>query len=184
MSYTDTTEFQSTRLAGSRDEGVGVLLDGSGISIHAARREPRLRGEAVAQRELHISIHAARREPRLRSTSASRILSYFNPRGSQGAATYEVICKLQDKLFQSTRLAGSRDVASTVEGMKTWLISIHAARREPRLESVRFLLCFSNFNPRGSQGAATKTGKPVMADVTVFQSTRLAGSRDRIPRGR
>ena len=59
-----------------------------------------------------ISIHAARREPRRPSRKCAIVRPYFNPRGSQGAAT------------DQTPLAPAGQH-----------ISIHAARREPRLET-------------------------------------------------
>ena len=80
--------FQSTRLAGSRD----------------------WRRAAPPCYPSSISIHAARREPRPRSRFAATPGRYFNPRGSQGAAT-------------------SRDMVAATRIS----ISIHAARREPRL---------------------------------------------------
>ena len=124
-----------------------------------------------------ISIHAARREPRRGRPSRPRRSGHFNPRGSQGAATTRQNLWSNEWEFQSTRLAGSRDIQA-MGRVVARKISIHAARREPRRHRQAVpggLLRFQSTRLAGSRDPRRTTRSP---GWETFQSTRLAGSRD------
>ena len=103
----------------------------------------------------NISIHAARREPRPHETSPSLFK--------------------EDISIHAARREPRPDLLVGVPGRGG--ISIHAARREPRPACGFVGGVLDNFNPRGSQGAATLRNN-MKAERARFQSTRLAGSRD------
>ena len=169
--------FQSTRLAGSRDRP--QQRDLLGYRNFNPRGSQGAATIFVAL-ELLTLIFQSTRLAGSRDCARSRAgrgRRDFNPRGSQGAATYSGKGPKPKPIFQSTRLAGSRDVgaaevghvrddfnprgsqgAATLHSLRLLLlsmISIHAARREPRRRTRR----------RNSRAHS-------------FQSTRLAGSRD------
>ena len=148
------------------------------ISIHAAPWEPRRDRERKHRQRIRISIHAAPWEPRRPAASAitttasfqstrlrgSRDLhppvgwwrqTYFNPRGSVGAATKWAARRTKWQGISIHAARGSRDTSS--------------------LSTQSTLNAFQSTRLRGSRDKGVLHGRIKDSD---FQSTRLRGSRD------
>ncbi len=194
------------------------------ISIHAAPWEPRRDRERKHRQRIRISIHAAPWEPRRPAASAitttasfqstrlrgSRDLhppvgwwrqTYFNPRGSVGAATKWAARRTKWQGISIHAARGSRDTSSlstqsTLNAFFNPRGSVGAATRvlHGRIKDSEFPIHAAPWEPRPAGGAVCldldrisihaapweprRRCSTWQTSTSKFQSTRLRGSRD------